>query len=482
MLFNSLDFFIFLPIVFLIYWLVFGRNLKLQNIWLLIASYIFYGWWDWRFLSLIFISTLVDFIVGQKIYAATGKKRKWYLYSSIIFNIGILGFFKYYSFFVDSFTETFTFFGGSLSNTWTLNVILPVGISFYTFQTMSYSLDIYRGKLKPTKSFIAFATFVSFFPQLVAGPIERASKLLPQILNKRKFNYPQIVEGLRLMLWGLFKKVAIADAFAPIVDDIFLNHDVYPSSTLALGVVFFAFQIYGDFSGYSDMAIGTAKLFGVELMSNFKFPYFSRSIAEFWRRWHISLSTWFRDYLYIPLGGSKGSKIKAARNIMLVFLISGFWHGANWTFIFWGFFHGILLIPLFLANANRNYLESINLFSSAKTFFKEGAQIIITFIIVGLGWVFFRSPNLSVAWGYLKTMLFQFSYEPYFHPRGYRMVDYFLLLLAFIAFEYYIRKKERNPLSFKFSIVRFVSYVILLFLILLFYDDGVDRSFIYFQF
>ena len=302
MLFNSFEFLVFLPIVFVLYWFVVHRSLKLQNALVLVASYVFYGWWDWRFLSLIAISTVVDYVVGLKIHAASQPIRaKRWLWVSVVFNIGLLGFFKYYNFFVESWVQAFSELGYEISP-YTLQIILPVGISFYTFQTMSYSLDIYKKQLEPTRDFIGFAAFVSFFPQLVAGPIERASHLLPQLLNARKFDYQRAVEGMRLILWGLFKKVVIADSLAPMVNDIFANYTIYSGGVLILGAVFFAFQIYGDFSGYSDIAIGVARLFGFDLMTNFKFPYFSRNIGEFWRRWHISLSTWFRDYVYIPLG------------------------------------------------------------------------------------------------------------------------------------------------------------------------------------
>lgn len=484
MLFNSLDFFIFLPIVFFTFWLLGKEKAKVQNTILFIASYVFYGWWDYRFLSLIILSTIVDFYVGKAIYRANNKKSKdKLLWVSIIFNIGLLGFFKYYNFFIDSFVETFSFFGGTIENMWTLNVILPVGISFYTFQTLSYSLDIHKEKLKPTTDILAFATYVAFFPQLVAGPIERASHLLPQITGVKKFDYKQSVEGVKLILWGMFKKVAIADSLALMVDDIFLNHEVYPSSTLLLGAIFFAFQIYCDFSGYSDIAIGTAKLFGIELMSNFRFPYFSRSIAEFWRRWHISLSTWFRDYLYIPLGGSRVNRTKAVRNIFVIFLVSGFWHGANWTFVVWGLYHALLFLPLFFFNMNRNHLEDIDLFSSGKTFVLEGGKILVTFFLVLLGWVFFRSETISISLTYLQKMLFEFSVGEYIHPLGYRMIDYGILLLFFIIYEYLIRTDERNPFKFKSRYVRFAAYTMILFLILLFYDDTMNnRSFVYFQF
>ena len=317
MLFNSLEYLLFLPTVFILYWFVFNKNLRIQNLLILISSYFFYGWWDYRFLILIFLSTIVDYIIGLNIPRQDSeKKQKSLLWFSVLFNLSILGFFKYYNFFVDSWVDLISSVGYEIKSVWTLNIILPVGISFYTFQTMSYTIDIYRKKLEPTKDFISFASFVSFFPQLVAGPIERASNLLPQILKKREFKYEQGVQGLRLILWGMFKKVVIADSLAPMVDDIFGNYQDYGGGSLWLGAIYFAFQIYCDFSGYSDIAIGTAKLFGIELMTNFKFPYFSRNIGEFWRRWHISLSTWFRDYLYIPLGGSMEGRWKSIRNIL----------------------------------------------------------------------------------------------------------------------------------------------------------------------
>ena len=336
MLFNSIDFALFLPIVFILYWFVANKNIKIQNLLIVIASYIFYGWWDWRFLFLIFCSTMVDYIIGFYLSNQNNRKiRKILLFISIAINLGILGFFKYYNFFLSSFTHVFTFFGVEIKAN-SLRIVLPVGISFYTFQTMSYTIDVYKRKIQATNDFIAFAAFVSFFPQLVAGPIERATNLLPQFLKKREFIYAQAVNGLRQMLWGLFKKIVIADNCARYVNMTFNNAESLTGSTLVLGVVFFAFQIYCDFSGYSDIAIGTARLFGFTLMKNFSFPYFSRDIAEFWRRWHISLTSWFRDYVYIPMGGSRGSGWIKVRNVLIIFLVSGFWHGANWTFLLWG--------------------------------------------------------------------------------------------------------------------------------------------------
>jgi alginate O-acetyltransferase complex protein AlgI len=484
MLFNSISFAIFLPVVFILYWFVLNKSLKIQNMLVLVASYFFYGLWDWRFLFLIFASTLVDYLVGIAIDNNNEnlKRKKAWLWVSVIFNIGLLGFFKYYNFFADSFIDMFQLFGYTITSTWTLNIILPVGISFYTFQTMSYSLDIYYNRLKPSKDFLSFATFVAFFPQLVAGPIERATDLLGQISSKRVFSQNQIIEGLKLILWGLFKKMVIADALAPMVDDIFTNYSTYPASTLILGVTLFSFQVYGDFSGYSDIAIGTSKLFGIELMSNFKFPNFSRNVAEYWQRWHISLSTWFRHYIYIPLGGSRVSKLKSVRNICIIFLVSGFWHGANWTFIFWGAFHALAFVPVFLLGRNAIYKDSVVAENSFFPSFVEIGQLLLTFAIVTFSRIFFRSESLTDAFGYISRIGSDMSYAPYQHPLGYRMTDYFILVLLFVLYEFRMRRDERSPFKFKNKYVRFAAYTLVIFAILLFYDSGFDRSFIYFQF
>jgi len=400
MLFNSLDFAIFLPIVFVLYWFVFQKNLKLQNFLIVAASYVFYGWWDWRFLTLILFSTLVDFSIGYLLKnEKTIARRKVFLWISILVNLGFLGFFKYYNFFVESFTEAFSLFGKEIQPN-TLNIILPVGISFYTFQTLSYTIDVYNKKLEPTRNFIAFSAFVSFFPQLVAGPIERATNLLPQFYTKRVFEYSAAVLGLRQILWGLFKKVVIADNCATYANIIFNDHSYYSPGTLVLGALFFTFQIYGDFSGYSDIAIGTSRLFGFNLKQNFAFPYFSRDIAEFWRRWHISLSTWFRDYLYIPLGGSKGGMKMKVRNTFIIFLVSGFWHGANWTFIIWGLLNALYFLPLLLRNKNR---VNTNIVAEGKWIpnLKELTQILITFSLTVFAWIFFRANSVSHAFDYI---------------------------------------------------------------------------------
>ena len=379
MLFNSIEFLLFLPTIFILYWFVFYKNLKIQNLLILISSYVFYGWWDYRFLSLIFFSTIVDYTVGLMIPKQNSKKKqKSLLLFSVLFNLGVLGVFKYYNFFVASWIDLFSSVGYEIKSVWTLNIILPVGISFYTFQTMSYTIDVFKRKLEPTKDFISFASFVSFFPQLVAGPIERASNLLPQILKKREFKFEQGFQGLRLILWGMFKKVVISDSLAPMVNNIFGNYEEFGGGTLWLGAIYFAFQIYCDFSGYSDIAIGTSKLFGFELISNFKFPYFSRNIGEFWRRWHISLSSWFRDYVYIPLGGSKEGKLKSTRNIFIIFLISGFWHGANWTFLVWGIYHAILIsIYRLIEPSTRNFSQ----------WFRSLLGVLITLPLIMLSWI-----------------------------------------------------------------------------------------------
>ncbi|RDY57552.1 MBOAT family protein [Flagellimonas nanhaiensis] len=484
MLFNSFDFLMFLPITFGLYWLLSKKSLRAQNTFLLLASYFFYSLWDWRFLFLIIASTIVDYLVGIQIQKSAGNRnlqRTW-LWASVIFNISLLGFFKYYNFFAESFMDMFELFGYTIKSTWTLSIVLPVGISFYTFQTMSYSLDIYYKRVEPTKDFLSFATYVAFFPQLVAGPIERASNLLSQITNKRNFNYDQTVAGLKLILWGLFKKMVIADGIAPIVDDIFANYHSYPASTLVLGVTLFSFQVYGDFSGYSDIAIGTAKMFGIELMSNFKFPNFSRNVAEYWQRWHVSLSTWFRHYVYIPLGGSRVSKLKSVRNICIIFLVSGFWHGANWTFIFWGAFHALAYIPVFLMGRNTIYKNNVVAENNGFPSLTEIGQLVLTFSIVTFSRIFFRSESLTDSFQFIRRVFANFEYLPYEHPQGYRMIDYFVLLALFVLYEYRIRRDERNPFKFKSKIIRFTIYSLVLFLILLFYDSGFDRSFIYFQF
>lgn len=480
MLFNSIDFAIFLPIVFVLYWFVTNKNLKLQNILIVLASYFFYGWWDWRFLSLIVFSTFVDYLVGVMLSKEENEtKRKALLWTSIIINLGFLGFFKYYNFFIENFTTAFSFFGNEIQPN-SLNIILPVGISFYTFQTMSYSIDVYKRKLEPTKDFIAFAAFVSFFPQLVAGPIERATNLLPQFYKKRTFDYSKAVDGMRQILWGLFKKVVIADSCAESANAIFNNSDNFSGSTLVLGALYFTFQIYGDFSGYSDIAIGTSRLFGFNLKRNFAFPYFSRDIAEFWRRWHISLSTWFRDYLYIPLGGSRGGKWMNIRNIFIIFVVSGFWHGANWTFIVWGGLNALYFLPLLLFDKNRQHLGTVAKGKNLPSF-KEFFQILITFGLTVFAWIFFRAENIGHAYRYISEI---FSKSLVSNP-GFKNYGILFLILIFILIEWLGRENEfaleKFGLTWK-RVLRLGFYYSIILIIIFLMFEGEEQQFIYFQF
>lgn len=472
MLFNSLSFAIFLPVVFALYWLL-RRHLKGQNILLLISSYVFYGWWDARFLSLIVASTVVDFFLGKYLVKAKSMaSRNWLLSASMLFNLGLLGVFKYYNFFIENFAHLAHSLGFHTDPT-LLSIALPVGISFYTFQTMSYTIDIYRKQLEPTHDFIAFAAFVGYFPQLVAGPIERASNLLPQIAKPRSFNYQKAVDGLRQALWGFFKKVVIADAVAPLVDQAFTDPNLYSSSALIAGAFLFSVQIYCDFSGYSDIAIGISKLFGIDLMQNFRTPYFSRDIAEFWRRWHISLSTWFRDYLYIPLGGSRGSTLLKVRNTFAIFIVSGFWHGANWTFIIWGLINAFLFLPLLLAKRNRNNLDHPSL--------KDFHRIALTFIITTIAWVFFRANSLAHAIDYLDGIRLNATGNS-LHIKPVLMAYIALLLLG----DWFGRKHHfaLNLLNDgpwgRYAILRIGTYLLLSYLILRYI--GGQQNFIYFQF
>lgn len=495
MLFNSIDFAVFLPLVFLLYWFVVNNNLKLQNALLLVASYVFYGWWDWRFLSLIALSSLLDYFIGIGLSNTDHqKKRRLLLLVSISFNLGLLGFFKYYNFFLQSFVDAFSFFGYHIHQTKGLSIILPVGISFYTFQTLSYTIDVYKRKLAPTKDIIAFFTFVSFFPQLVAGPIERASNLLPQFYKHRSFEQANAIDGLRQILWGLFKKIAIADFCAVYANIIFNNYNDYSGVILLIGATFFAFQIYGDFSGYSDIAIGTAKLFGFDLKQNFAFPYFSRDIAEFWRRWHISLSTWFRDYVYIPLGGSRGSRFMQIRNIFVIFIVSGFWHGANWTFLAWGAVNAIYFLPLMLLNKNR---VNTNVVAEGKSWpnLKELVQIIFTFFITVIAWVFFRANSIGDAYTYLSKIFSATFFDNMILylkkiSDGYQMGYCMILLFVFIIVEWIQRDKqhalqltgESNILTkfAKYKVLRWLLYYAILIAIAWF--NGQEQMFIYFQF
>ena len=482
MLFNSIDFSIFLPIVFILYWFVANKNLKLQNILIVAASYLFYGWWDYRFLSLILLSTIVDYSVGIGLLKQENiTKRKILLWTSILVNIGFLGFFKYYNFFLDNFITAFSFFGTEIKAN-SLNIILPVGISFYTFQTLSYSIDVYKRKLEPTKDFIAFSAFVSFFPQLVAGPIERARNLLPQFYKKRTFDYSKAVDGIRQILWGLFKKIVIADNCAVFADQIFNNYNDYSGSTLVLGAIFFAFQIYGDFSGYSDIAIGTAKLFGFNLMQNFAFPYFSRDIAEFWRRWHISLSTWFRDYLYIPLGGSRGTNYFKIRNVFIIFLVSGFWHGANWTFIVWGGLNALYFLPIMLLNKNKINTDVVAQGKHLPSV-REVLSITLTFSLTTIAWIFFRAKDIHHAISYLSNIIHPSTLTiPELITPKLEMIYTLLCIFILVLFEWMNRDKiHALDIANYNKSSRWMLYIIIIIMIITFGSFN-QNSFIYFQF
>jgi D-alanyl-lipoteichoic acid acyltransferase DltB (MBOAT superfamily) len=487
-LFNSFNFAIFLPIVFVVYWLIGKKNIRYQNILLLVSSYFFYACWDWHFLFLLIFSTLLDYFTGIKMSDATEKsKRKFWFWLSVLINLGFLGVFKYYNFFASSFADSLSHIGLQV-NPWTLKVILPVGISFYTFHGLSYVIDIYKGRIKAERNFIDYSVFVSFFPLLVAGPIERATHLLPQIQKEREFDYSKAVDGLRQILWGLFKKVVIADNCATYANKIFNNSSDYSGSTLVLGVLFFTFQIYGDFSGYSDIALGTARLFGIELLRNFSFPYFSRDIAEFWRRWHISLSTWFRDYLYIPLGGSKGGTWMKVRNTFIIFLVSGFWHGANWTFIIWGLLNALFIMPSIIFNTNRSNLDIV---AQGKTLpsIKELFSIVITFSLTVFAWIFFRSENLHHALSYIKRMFIGLK-EKSTYVQALNFVHWEvglaipMILIVFMIIEWQGREGQYalGDIDRKTNrVTRWFFYSIIIFIIGMFMQTE-ETPFIYFQF
>lgn len=473
MLFNSLEFAIFLPIVFLLYWFVFNRNVKGQNLFVVVASYIFYGWWDWRFLFLIAFTSLCSWGSGLLIDRYRQQRAAKIIHIlNIVLNLSVLALFKYYDFFADSFARVFLH---GNSDKLLLHLILPVGISFYTFQALSYSIDVYRQKLEPTRDIIQFFAFVSFFPQLVAGPIERATNLLPQFEKPRTFDYAQGVDGMRQILWGLFKKIAVADTCALYVNHVFGHYQAQSGPTLVLAAILFAIQIYGDFSGYSDIAIGTAKLFGIRLMRNFRNPYFSRDIAEFWRRWHISLTTWFRDYVYIPLGGSRVSKGKIVRNTFIIFLLSGFWHGANWTFIAWGAYHAFLFLPLILTGKNRKYLNEVA-DGKALPSLKETGQILLTFVLVTIGWILFRADSITQAWDYITLIPHWGS----LYTEG--LVAAILPAAGMFATEWLQRTRQHGlDLHFLNShILKFGIYYIIIFILILVQKEA--ESFIYFQF
>ncbi len=468
MIFSSVEFMVFLPVVFALYW-VLRRQVRWQNLLVVLASYVFYGWWDWRFLLLIAFTSACSYFSGLIIN--DGRWRKTALWGNIIINLAILGLFKYYDFFA---AELATLLGCS-GDSVMLHLILPVGISFYTFQALSYSIDIYRSKMEPTRDVIAFFAYVSFFPQLVAGPIERATNLLPQFHRQRQFNYAMAVDGIRQMLWGFFKKVVVADNCATFVDDIWGDFAGQSSINMAVAAALFSIQIYCDFSGYSDIAIGCAKLFGIKLMRNFNVPYFSRDIAEFWRRWHISLTTWFRDYVYIPLGGSRVGKWKVVRNTFVIFLVSGLWHGANWTFILWGAFHALLFLPLILLGKNRKYTDVAADGRWLPTI-KESGQILLTFILAALGWILFRSQSIGEALTFFSGLFSGGLGGANFPMRT-------LVFVAILLVVEWVQRKREHGLYMEgvcSGVVRYACYLAVLALIFVF---GVfNETFIYFQF
>lgn len=482
MLFNSVDFAIFLPVVFILYWFVTNRSLKIQNILIVVSSFFFYGWWDWRFLFLMIGTASVDYVVGILLEKTNVRRRRKILLSfSILANLGVLGFFKYFNFFAENFITAFSFFGLKPDPV-SISIVLPVGISFYTFQALSYTIDVYRRNLKPTHDIINYFAFISFFPQLVAGPIERATNLLPQFYVKRTFDYDKAVDGMRQILWGLFKKIVIADNCAVYANQIFNNLNNFSGSTLVLGVMFFAFQIYCDFSGYSDIAIGTARLFGFRIMRNFNFPYFSRDIAEFWRRWHISLSTWFRDYLYIPLGGSHGNTWFKLRNTMVIFVLSGFWHGANWTFIIWGALNAVYFLPLLFTDSNRKNLDIV---SKGKFLpgLKDTASILLTFSLTLLAWVFFRAKDAGDAITYISGIFSPSLFSiPHFADMT-RALGVIILLSLFIIAEWMGRDQQYAIESIGLKLNRplrhAVYYAVLIAIV---WFGGKEQAFIYFQF
>jgi alginate O-acetyltransferase complex protein AlgI len=477
MFFNSLSFALFLPIVFVLYWFVFNKTKSSQNLLLIVASYYFYSCWDWRFLFLLVFSTFLDYYTGIQIEKSTDDKtRKFWFWLSISINLGFLGIFKYYNFFASSFSELLNGFGLQ-SSPLLLNVVLPVGISFYTFHGLSYVIDIYLKRIKAEYNFVDYSLFVSYFPLLVAGPIERATHLLPQVKVKRNFDFDKAKEGVYQFTWGLVKKVVIADTCATYANAIFDNYTSMNSLSLMLGAVYFAFQIYGDFSGYSDMALGMSKLFGIDLLKNFNYPYFSRDIAEFWRRWHISLSSWFKDYLYIPLGGSSGGTSMKIRNTFVIFLVSGFWHGANWTFIAWGFLNAMYFLPLLLLKKNRSNMDVFVIRRDWNSL-KVIGNITITFMLSSIAWVFFRSKSITDALLYLKRMLVNGNFSSQYLDNERYNYEILILIFIFVGVEWQHRTKV-EPISGRFQGVKMALCIVAILALGTFSDY---KEFIYFQF
>lgn len=476
MLFNSFTFLIFITVVFFVYWFPLKGNVKAQNTFLLLASYLFYGLWDYRFLFLLAFSTWLDFFTGVKIFdAKTKKEKRIWLLTSVVINLGFLAYFKYYNFFISSFASLF----GIESQRLTLSIILPVGISFYTFHGLSYVYDIYNNKIHPNRNVIDYSLFVSFFPLLVAGPIERATHLLPQVIKPREFNYQKSVDGLRQILWGLFKKVVIADNCAPIVNQIFDNYDTQPGSILIIGVIFFAFQLYGDFSGYSDIAIGVSRLLGFELIKNFNFPYYSTSMSELWRKWHMSLSTWTNDYIFLPIIKNKGKwgRKGIVYGLITTFLILGLWHGANWTFVCFGLWHGLIVSFEYYF---QKYIRKTN-----KAIGKNKISLFLGWVITMALWlvgcIFFRSQTITQAFSYIKGIAYnRFLPDSLSTILAYKYIVVFAACL-FVT-EWYTRHKEYGLDIKNLAIrpVRWAIYYGLIFIMLRY--GGNQQDFIYFQF
>lgn len=479
MLFNSLEFVVFFPIVFAVYWLA-RQNGKLQNAILVVASGVFYAWVDWRFIFLIAFTAMLTYITGRALLSSRQNRgRKGYIIVNVVINLAILGFFKYYNFFIDSFNNAFRSIGVALDMP-TLQLILPIGISFYTFKAISYSVDLYKNKIVGGHNLLSVLCYLMFFPQLLAGPIEKARDLYPQFLQPRCFNYNQAIAGSKMIIWGLFKKVVIADTACNIVNSIYGDIGGYNSSALLICAVLYFFQIYGDFSGYSDMAVGIGKLFGIESKKNFNLPCLSRDIAEFWKRWHISLNTWFVEYVYIPLGGSKVSKFVTIRNTFIIFLLSGLWHGANWTFICWGFYHALLFVPLLLLGRTKRFGK----YELDKCItLKEWLNILLTFVLVTIGWIIFRSPDISLAFDFIKRLFDLSDYGmPNINPKRLFVILECMMAIMFVAFMEIKHKTSDVVLSFasQYRVANFIGYIVVTIWAILFYSVG--QTFIYFQF
>lgn len=480
MLFNSIEFLVFLPIVFALYWML-RKSVKWQNIFLLLASYVFYAWWDWRFLGLLVGMSVVAWISGFLV--TKPRKPKLWLITNIVLDLGVLAIFKYYNFFVGSFANLF----GLQDSIHSLKIVLPLGISFFTFQAIAYVVDVYKRKIEPT-NLVDCLLYIGFFPKLLAGPIERPTNLIPQIQKERVFEYDLAVDGCRQILWGLFKKVVIADNCALYVNKVYGDYANQSGSTLLLAAILYTIQIYGDFSGYSDMAIGSAKLLGFRFRDNFLFPYFSRNMNEFWRRWHISLNTWFIDYVYIPLGGSRNGKWQTIRNIMIVFLLSGLWHGADWSFVAWGAYHGLLLVLLILLNRNTKY-EHVVAYERWYPSLRELGQMVMVFALATFGWILFRAPSIADAWGYVCGMM-QFgtlraAYR-FFLPNALIVYPVNMLIIFMVVIEWLSRNKDhvlQNVEELPLLSNRFMRYgmYVLMGLLIIFFRGGYE-VFIYFHF